>query len=1177
MGTKLELERRLATFRVAPEFGSVYWNAMADQSAERTPSTNRLAKETSPYLLQHATNPVDWYPWGPEALERAANEDKPILLSIGYSACHWCHVMERECFANPTIAELMNRFFVCIKVDREERPDLDDVYMAATVAITGAGGWPMTVFCTPEQTPFFAGTYFPPNDHQGRPGFATLLRRIAQLWETDRDSLYRQGGELRDHLLRQSAPDPAQTVTAQSLELATGHLARTFDERYGGFTPAPKFPPTQALELLMRQFARTGNAQLLTMLTRTLDAMHRGGIYDHLGGGFARYSTDERWLVPHFEKMLYDNAQLARVYVHAYQITGNPAYALVVRETLDYVLREMQSEGGGYFSSQDADSEGEEGKYFVFTPRELRTVLEAEEVRLFCAYYDITEAGNWEGKSIPHTPRQLPEVAAELGLGLDDAQRLLQVAKTKVFEYRKQRVPPATDDKILTGWNGLMISAMARAARVLDAEAYQQSAVRAAEFIWNHLRREGGRLLRSARGERKHVNAVLEDYAYLADALIDLYETTGEARWLVHAKELGDILQSDFLDSDTGAFFQTSHEHESLIIRVRDGNDGALPNAGSVAARALLRLSNHYGDSQLRDVAVRCVRGYGIGITRKPHAYLSILHVVDDLLTPAVQLRFAGQGALLRPLQHAAAQVYLPHSVVHYDGSLPGDVWYTASSDSAPLESVSLESAPEPGPALYICRNYACLRPVTAVAEVAPTLKEALTQNYAERAGYVALPAVEGHATAEGTRRYFERHDVSSASVRTLGVETPVSVSRIGFGAQRVFESISDHQRALHVALLNGCNLVDTAYIYGNGSSERAVGNVLAELFRKQEVARDEVVVITKLTLDPKAPPFAQQLERSLTRLNLATVDVCLIHNPESLLEWHSTEATLSRINDALMFLEDAVKQGKVLRYGLSSHVIHLPDAPISVADIHAAARAANATHFEVVQVPLNAEETEAAQPRWLELLSRLDLQMLTHRPLDTLKDGVIQRLFDAPEDPTSPSFASAVDAVLALEHEFRARLGAVLGAVPGINLNPQQLLTWGERIGAQQIQSRERWNEFERGPLAQELPSVISALDRAFAGKQIGQLWQSWRERYTNAMETLILAARQAASEATNRRNRGIRETLRETAPPYLVKPSLAQLAVDYASTQPLVVSTLVGMRMPEFARELTGLLSLG
>jgi uncharacterized protein YyaL (SSP411 family)/aryl-alcohol dehydrogenase-like predicted oxidoreductase len=1153
--------------RVAPAFGSVYWNAMADQSAERTPSTNRLAQETSPYLLQHATNPVDWYPWGPEALERAANEDKPILLSIGYSACHWCHVMERECFANPAIAELMNRSFVCIKVDREERPDLDDVYMAATVAITGAGGWPMTVFCTPEQSPFFAGTYFPPNDHQGRPGFATLLRRIAQLWEVDRDSLYRQGGELRDHLLRQSAPDPAQTVSAQSLELATGHLARNFDERHGGFTPAPKFPPTQALELLMRQFARTSNAQLLTMITRTLDAMYRGGIYDHLGGGFARYSTDDQWLVPHFEKMLYDNAQLARVYVHAYQITGNPAYANVVKETLDYVLREMQAEQGGYFSSQDADSEAEEGKYFVFTPRELRGVLEAEEVRLFCAYYDITEAGNWEGKSIPHTPRQLPEVAAELGLALDDAQNLLNVAKAKVFEYRKQRVAPATDDKILTGWNGLMISAMARAARVLDADAYQQSARRAAGFIWNHLRRDDGRLLRSARGERKHITAVLEDYAYLADALIDLYETTGEAPWLARAKELGDILQSDFLDPDTGAFFQTSHEHEPLIIRVRDGNDGALPNAGSVAARALLRLSTHFGDSQLRDVAVRSVRGYGSGIARKPHAYSSILHVVDDLLTPAVQLHFSGSGPALRTLQNAAAQVYLPHSVVHYDGSPADALWSTASSDAASDST----------PALYICRNYACLRQVTTVDEVAPTLKEALNQNYAERAGYVALPAVRGCATSEGTRRYFERHDVNASSVRTLGLRAPVSVSRIGFGTQRVLESISDHQQALQLALLNGCNLIDTAYTYGNGSSERAVGNVLAELFRKQELTRDEVVVITKLTLDPNAPPLAQQLERSLSRLNLATVDVCLIHNPESLLERHSTEETLSRINEALVFLESAVARGEVVRHGLSSHVIHLPDAPISVADIHAAARAANATHFEVVQVPLNAEETEAAQPRWLELLSRLGLHMLTHRPLDTLKDGVIQRLFDAPEDPTSPSFATAVDAVLALEHEFRARLGAVLGAVPGIDLNPQQLLTWGERIGAQQIQSRERWNEFERGPLARELTSVISALDRAFSGKQIGQLWHSWRERYTSAMETLILAARQAASEATNRRNRGLRETLTETAPTYLVKPSLAQLAVDHASTQPLVVSTLVGMRMPEFARELTELLSLG
>lgn len=1136
---------------------------MANEHPAEPQRTNRLASETSPYLLQHARNPVDWYPWGPEALERAEREDKPILLSVGYSACHWCHVMERECFENPTIAALMNASFVCIKVDREERPDIDDVYMAATIAITGAGGWPMTVFCTPEQTPFFAGTYFPPEDRQGRPGFATLLQRIARLWDEDRDALYRQGGELRDHLLRQSTLEAAQSVSAQSLELATGYLARGFDAKWGGFGTAPKFPPAMALHLLMRQFSRTGNSQLLEMVTRTLDSMARGGMYDHVGGGFARYSTDERWLVPHFEKMLYDNAQLARVYLHAHRLTGNAEYAAVVRETLDYVLREMHAPDGGYYSAQDADSEGEEGKYFVFTPRELRGVLEPEEVRLFCAYYDITDAGNWEGMSIPNTPRALLEVASELGLSVDEAQALLRTAKAKVLEYRQERVAPDTDDKVLTGWNGLMIGAMSEAARVFAEEVYLHSATRAAEYIWSTLRTQDGKLLRTTRKGHPHVAAVLEDYAYLADALVDLYEATAETAWLTRAHELAETLLTDFLDSDTGTFFQTSHHHEALIVRVRGSNDGALPDAGTAAARALLRLSRHLDEPRLAEAAVTYVRAHGNRLARKPHAYLSTLLLVDDLLTPDVQLLFNGPNTETPALRRAAAQVYLPNATVSHAAENTASRWKNTPTSA--------------GPALYICRSYTCQAPVTEASDVALALRDALRHTYSERAPYVALPAIPGHATATATLDYLTRHGVAPTSIRKLGLQFPVSVSRIGFGMQRVLETVDDHQAALRLALTSGCNVIDTAHVYGSGSSERAAGSVLAELQRKNALRREEVVLITKVTLGVPEMNIDRQLDESLARMNIATVDVCLLHNPESLLEKHSKEEALRLIGEGFASLEQAAKAGKVVRYGVSSHVLATPNAPISIVELKQAATAAGAARFEIVQVPLNPVEADASQPGWLQLLTNLNLQMLTHRALDTVKDGAVQRLFDAPTDPASPSFGSAVDAVASLEHEFRAQLGAVLAAVPDVELKPQQLLTWSERIGAAQIQSREQWNEFERGPLAKELTGVINALDRAFAGKQLGQLWRSFRERYTDAMEVLILASRQVASEATNRRNRDIRETLLETAPSYLSNPSLAQLAVHYSSTQPLVVCTLVGMRMPEFARELTEVLRLG
>ena len=1140
---------------------------MTNSTTDQGKTANRLAQETSPYLLQHAHNPVDWYPWGPEALERAEREDKPILLSVGYSACHWCHVMERECFENPRIAALMNASFVCIKVDREERPDIDDVYMAATVAITGSGGWPMTVFCTPEQTPFFAGTYFPPTDYNGRPGFATLLQRIATLWEDDRDALYRQAGELRDHLLRLTAVEPAQSVSAQSLELATGHLARNFDAEWGGFGGAPKFPPYQAIELLMRQYARTENAQLLEMLTRTLDAMYQGGVYDHVGGGFARYSTDERWLVPHFEKMAYDNAQFARVYTAAFQLTKNPSYATVVRETLDYVMRDMQDVAGGYYSSQDADSEGEEGKYFVFTPRELRSVLEAEEVRAFCAYFDITDAGNWEGKSIPNTPKSLADVATDLSLGVEELQALLRVAKAKVYDYRKLRPAPATDDKILTAWNGLMIGAMAEAARVFGNTEYLTSAVRAANYVWSHLRREDGKLLRTARHGKAHTPAVLEDYAYLGDAFVDLYEASADATWLTRAHDLGRILLSDFLDQDSATFFQTSHDHESLIVRTRDGNDGALPNAGAVAARLLSRLGHHFDEPRLRDAAIASVRAYGHAIARRPHAFLSALIAADDLLVSPVQLYFAGDATQsdVAALRAAAAQVYLPTRTIVHGAS--------TASGAAAWQSLPKVSAA----ALYICRNYACQLPVTAVDAVAPELLAAAQATYRDRSAALTLPVLAGRATAEGTQRYLARRDVVKTSTRKLGTREPVYVSRIGFGTQRVIDGVAEHQRALQLALQNGCNLIDTAHVYGAGASERAVGNAVSELCRRGELQRDEVVLVTKVMVGANAPDLATQLDQSLARLNVETVDVCLLHNPESLLESSSHDEALTTLGAAFAALENARGAGKVVRYGVSSHVIAKPDSPLSIVELVRVAREAGAPHFEIVQVPQNPSETDASEPRWLQLLTNLGLHMLTHRALDTIEAGEPRRLFDAPEDPASPAFGTSLEAVSALEHEFRAQLGAVLAAVPNLELEPGRLFTWSERIGARELRSREQWNEFERGPLAKEFTRVLSALDRAFSGKQIGQLWQSWRGRYTNALETLILAARQAASEATNRRNRTLRETLEKSAPEYLPKATLAQLAVDYASTQPLVVSTVVGMRTPAYAKELTDLLHLG
>ncbi|HEY1389756.1 MAG TPA: thioredoxin domain-containing protein, partial [Ktedonobacterales bacterium] len=502
--------------------------------------TNRLIHETSPYLIQHAHNPVDWNPWGDEALARAKDEDKPILLSIGYSACHWCHVMEQESFENEDTAKLMNGLFVSIKVDREERPDLDEIYMDAVQALTGSGGWPMTVFLTPDGAPFYAGTYFPPEDRYGMPGFPTMLRRLAYYYASHRDEVEQQAEAFRDFYRerdqsRLRLPDgvlPSQvSIGVDDLSQATAHLLDRADTTNGGFGGAPKFPHPMNLEFLLRQASRATDAEaevILAPVRQTLDIMAEGGIYDQIGGGFHRYATDAVWLVPHFEKMLYDNALLASVYLHAWQLTGEASYRRVCEETLDYVLREMTDPAGGFYSTQDADSEGVEGKFYVWTPSELREALGDADANIVEKLWDVSETGNFEGHNILHCAMHPAEVATAIGLEVDDVRDAVARARSQLYETRRQRVAPARDDKVLTAWNGLMQRAFAEAGRMLDRQDYRDAAVANAQFMLGIMRTDGS-LLRSWRNGRARIAAYLEDYAALANALLSTYETTGNA------------------------------------------------------------------------------------------------------------------------------------------------------------------------------------------------------------------------------------------------------------------------------------------------------------------------------------------------------------------------------------------------------------------------------------------------------------------------------------------------------------------------------------------------------------------------------------------------------------------------------------------------------------------------
>ncbi len=595
---------------------------------------NKLSQEISPYLLQHADNPVDWQPWGPEALEQSKSQQKPIFLSIGYSACHWCHVMAHESFENAEIAELLNRDFISIKVDREERPDLDHIYMEAVQAMTGQGGWPMSVFLTPDQKPFFGGTYWPPRSRGGMAGFGQVLKAMAATWHERRDEVLQQAEQAAQYLQSERVlGDRNAVLTEAPLLAAEAAATHAFDSQLGGFGGAPKFPHATDLKLLLRRWRKSGNAALLEMVTVTLDRMAGGGIYDQLGGGFHRYTVDAAWLVPHFEKMLYDNAMLAGCYLDAWQATRNEGYARVVRATLDYVLRDMTDPLGGFHSAEDADSEGEEGKFYVWTPDEIARIIGPERSTAFCYVYDVSKTGNFEGRNILHLPKPLAVCAKILGRELQSLEADIAADRLRLLDARANRIRPGLDDKVLVSWNGLAIDALARAGAMLDEPRYRAAAAKAADFLLIALRDERGRLMHCWRaGQAKH-DAFLDDYASLANALVALFETQTEARWLDEACTLADAILARFADAEAGGFFYTAIDHEPLIARKKDLWDSPLPSSTGLAATALLRLARHTGRDDYRRAAEDALRA---GVAWMEHASLGagqLLLTLDDWLS----------------------------------------------------------------------------------------------------------------------------------------------------------------------------------------------------------------------------------------------------------------------------------------------------------------------------------------------------------------------------------------------------------------------------------------------------------------------------------------------------------------------------------------------------------------
>lgn len=683
--------------------------------------TNRLINESSPYLLQHAHNPVAWYPWDTEAFERAKKEDKPIFISIGYSTCHWCHVMEKESFENERIAKIMNENFISIKVDREQRPDVDQIYMNAVQLMTGSGGWPLSVFLTPDGRPFYGGTYFPPKDSYGRPGFERLLLTIVDAWENRQQELIDSAGKLSKFLESPTGRSEKKKLSPQMLTGAFKYSQDSFDTANGGFGFAPKFPQPTTLSMLLCYWYHTGDEHALQMLEKTLDAMAKGGIYDHVGGGFHRYATDTQWLVPHFEKMLYDQALLSKAYLQAYQITGNKKYAEISKEIFDYILRDMTDPKGGFYSAEDADSEGKEGAFYLWEPKQIDSILDKDHAKLFNVFYGVTQKGNFEkSKTILHVSTSIERLEKKFNKSPNKIEKILADARTKVFRERQKRIRPHRDDKVITAWNGLMISSLAYDGAVLEDEKYIAAAKRSAEFILSTLYKNG-RLMRYYRNGQVIEKAFLDDYAFMAMALLDLYEATFDAKWLIEAKKLSEGMIELFADRKKGGFFLTGKDGEKLIARTKPSSDGAIPSGNSIAALVLLKLGRLMMNQHFIEQARRTLEAFSQQLDKSPAYSSAMLIAFNFWLGPTQEIVIAGNvdATDTNKMLKLIRRKFLPNAVVLLHEQ---DKKGTAIERIIPF--VKNQTAIEGKATAYVCENYICNRPVNRTDDLDKMLSD---------------------------------------------------------------------------------------------------------------------------------------------------------------------------------------------------------------------------------------------------------------------------------------------------------------------------------------------------------------------------------------------------------------------------------------------------------------------
>ena len=697
--------------------------SLSSNSEVKNMKHNRLIHEKSPYLLQHAENPVDWYAWEPEAFEKARKENKPIFLSIGYSTCHWCHVMAHESFENPEVARLMNEVFVCIKVDREERPDIDNIYMRACQKMTGSGGWPLTILMTPDKKPFFAGTYIPRESHHGRRSMLDLVPRIKEVWDTQHADILKFADQITASLNQLSQGSTGDELDKSTLKTAYEQLSSRFSEQYGGFGNAPKFPSPQNLLFLLRYWQSTNDEKALRMVVKTLQSMQEGGIYDHIGFGFHRYSTDSHWLVPHFEKMLYDQAMLAMAYIEAYQATGKKELRETAKKIFTYVLRDMTDSKGGFYSAEDADSEGVEGKFYVWTEDEIRKVLKGEEADLIINVYNIDKTGNFRdeasgkntGANILHLEKTLTEVAFKNKTSVDELKERVEAARQKLFTARNKRIHPHKDDKILTDWNGLMIAALAKGAQVCNEPEYADAAKRAADFILTDMRRPDGRILHRYRDGHAAILANVDDYAFLIWGLLELYETAFDVHYLQTALNLNSEMIRYFWDEQNGGFYFTADDAEELIVRQKDIYDGAIPSGNSVAVLNLFRLARITANSDLEDKANKIMLAFSKDVKSEPFGYTQMMVGLDFGIGPSYEIVIVGnpEAKDTKEMLNSLRKHFVPNKVVLLR---PSD---QEEPDIIRLAKFTEYQSSFDGKATaYVCLDYACKMPTTDTEEM---------------------------------------------------------------------------------------------------------------------------------------------------------------------------------------------------------------------------------------------------------------------------------------------------------------------------------------------------------------------------------------------------------------------------------------------------------------------------